>query len=80
MNLSSLSIVLEDHGAAAVQPVKRATGLLGRLAMIFAAMVVVLAVGTSPSAASDYYVNGQTGSNSNQGTSSAPFRSFGRAV
>ncbi len=80
MNLSSLSIVLEDHGAATVAPVKRAAAALGRLAIISAAIVVVLAVGTSPSAASDYYVNGQTGSNSNQGTSSAPFRSFGRAV
>lgn len=48
--------------------------------MISAAIAALMLVWTSPSTATDYYVNGQTGSNSNQGTSIAPFRSFGRAV
>ena len=79
MNLSSLSIVLQDHDAAAT-PVTRAAAALRKFAMISAAIAALMPVWTSPSTATDYYVNGQTGSNSNQGTSIAPFRSFGRAV
>jgi parallel beta-helix repeat protein len=60
--------------------VMRAAVALRRLAMISAAIVAVMPAWTSPSTASDYYVDGRTGSDSNQGTSDAPFRSFGRAI
>jgi len=45
-----------------------------------AAILAMMLAWALPAAAKDYYVNSQTGSDANQGTSTDPFRSFTRAV
>jgi len=49
-------------------------------AVIHALLALLMLAGAPRALATTYYVNGQTGDNSGPGTSTAPFRSFGRAI
>jgi parallel beta-helix repeat protein len=80
MMLNSLFAVSQDRGALATAPVIQVAAALRRLAVIAVAIVVVTLAWDSAAAAKDYYVDGQAGSDSNQGTQSEPYRSFAHAV
>ena len=51
-----------------------------RLNLIFGAALAIILIWACPAASEHYYVDGLTGDDSNQGTPTAPFRSFTRAV
>lgn len=51
-----------------------------RLAMIYAMVIAGMLAWAFPAAATNYYVNGRTGDDANNGTSTDPFRSFNRAI
>lgn len=80
MILNSLFTVSQDHDAGATAPMIFDAAALCRVAVIFLAIVIMTLAWESAAAAKDYYVDGQAGNDSNQGTVTEPFRSFARAI
>jgi parallel beta-helix repeat protein len=78
--LTSTFIFLEGYRPGVTPRVMNAIAALRGLAMISAAIVALMLTWTVPSAATDYYVDGQAGNDSNQGSWADPFRSFARAL
>ncbi len=78
MVLSFLLQFLRRDRADAGPVIGAVVAALRRAFIISAAIPAVISA--LPAAAEDYFVNGQTGNDSNQGTSIDPFRSFTRAI